>query len=88
MMFIELVEQVAAEQRLTKRQAMQLVRALLVAIKRAVAKDGRLALPGFGVFSIGSRKARLVLNPQTKEPMRLPAVRRPKFHASRNWKIR
>ena len=37
-----------------------------------IAKSGRCVIPGFGIFTIGTRAARVIVNPATKELMALP----------------
>ena len=54
-------------------------------LARAAARE-RISLPGFGVFRPGSRKARYILNPQTKRRMRLPKAYGVKFHPAEELK--
>ena len=42
-------------------------------IAKAIKKEKRFAYPGFGVFSVKTRKARMGVNPQTKEKIKIKA---------------
>ena len=44
-------------------------------IARAIRKDKRFWVPGFGTFSVRRRRARLGYNPNTQSPMTIPAAR-------------
>jgi nucleoid DNA-binding protein len=44
-------------------------------IARALRKDKRFWMPGFGTFSVRQRKARPGYNPHTNAKMRIPAFR-------------
>ena len=58
----------------TKRQAEDALSAVLDAIAAGVKQDAKgIQLIGFGTFKIASRAERMGRNPQTKEPMKIPA---------------
>ena len=42
-------------------------------ISKAVRKDRRFSYPGFGTWTVRTRKARMGVNPQTKKPIKIPA---------------
>ena len=44
-------------------------------IARAIRKDKRFWVPGFGTFSVRRRRARAGFNPRTNTPMTIPAAR-------------
>lgn len=45
-------------------------------------KAGRsLTLTGFGTFFMAERKARMGINPNTKEPLKVPGMPMPRFRA-------
>jgi DNA-binding protein HU-beta len=52
----------------------------------AAAQGERVHIPGIGVFTRRRRKARHIANPQTSEPMRLPAQASVGFKAARVWR--
>jgi DNA-binding protein HU-beta len=45
-----------------------------------------ISIPGFGKFSVVTRKARTGLNPQTKKKIKIPAKKAPKFTSSKTLK--
>jgi DNA-binding protein HU-beta len=53
---------------------------------KAVKKGGKVALVGFGTFSVSKRKARTGRNPQTGATMKIPARKVPKFSAGKAFK--
>ena len=61
----ELVEAVAEKAGLTKADATRAIEALFDTVKTAMVKGERVAIPGFGTFSVGERAAREGRNPQT-----------------------
>lgn len=56
-------------------------------VRLAVVKDGRLAIPGFGVFRLARHKRRRALNPSTGKGIRLPAFQTIRFRPSRNLRL-
>lgn len=69
----------AEEQGITKKEAQQRVDSVLNAVGSAVRAKGSLQLAGFGNFKITERKARTGRNPQTGEPVNIPAKAVVKF---------
>ena len=45
-----------------------------------------ISIPGFGKFSVVTRKARTGLNPQTKKKIKIPAKKVPKFTGAKALK--
>ena len=82
----ELVEVVAAQAQLTKKQAAEVMEIVFDNIGKAVRKDARFSYPGFGTWSLRSRKARKIRNPQTNEMMKLKASRTVGFRAAKELK--
>ncbi|HKV44566.1 MAG TPA: HU family DNA-binding protein [bacterium] len=52
----------------------------------ALKKGDRVRFPGFGSFRVSKRKARIARNPQTGEPVRVPARTVPRFTAAKELK--
>ena len=75
----ELVEKVAAAAGLTKADADRAIKALTEEITNALKKGDKVALPGFGTFSVGKRAARDGRNPQTGEVVHIKASKSAKF---------
>jgi DNA-binding protein HU-beta len=71
----------AQKTNLTKKQIAEVMDNLLgLATKEA--KNG-FVLPGFGKLVLANRKARMGRNPQTGEPLKIPAKRVVKFRLSK-----
>ena len=61
----ELIEKIAAEAGLTKKDAGKAFGATVSAITAALAGGEKVSVPGFGTFEIRARKARTGKNPRT-----------------------
>ena len=61
----DLIKAVAKGARLTKKAAGAAVDAAFEGLARAIKKEKRFQVPGFGTFTVRSRKARKGRNPQT-----------------------
>jgi DNA-binding protein HU-beta len=69
---------------LTKKQVVELMDQLLsLATKEA---KNVFVVPGFGRLVLANRKARMGRNPQTGEPIKIPAKRVVKFRLSKSLK--
>ncbi len=77
----ELVNAIAAEAKLTKVQAKDALEAALKAVGESLAKGDKVALIGFGTFSINEKGARTGVNPRTKAKINIPAKKVVKFKA-------
>jgi len=77
----ELVAAVAAKAGLTKVDAKKAIDAVTESIAEALKKGDKVALVGFGTFSVAKREARTGINPRTKEAIKIPAKKTPKFKA-------
>jgi DNA-binding protein HU-beta len=82
----ELVEAVAVSTRLTKKSATELIDVVFDNIGKAVKQDTRFSYPGFGTWTIRTRKARKIRNPQTNEIMKLKATRTIGFRPAKELK--
>jgi len=58
---------------LSKRLTGDIIDAVFENISKAVKKEKRFAYPGFGTFTVRSRKARKGRNPQTGEEIKIKA---------------
>lgn len=82
----ELVAAVAAKADLSKKEAEAAVSATLDAITEALADGDKVALVGFGTFSVKERAARTGINPLTKESIQIAASKAPAFKAGKALK--
>ncbi|UCD83401.1 MAG: HU family DNA-binding protein [Deltaproteobacteria bacterium] len=71
----ELVDSVAGTKGLdlSKRAVEEVIDAAFDNIAQAIKKEKRFSYPGFGTFSVRSRKARSGRNPQTGEKIQIKA---------------
>jgi DNA-binding protein HU-beta len=82
----DLVEKIAKDAALTKRQAEEAFRSLIGGIASSLKKGQRVTLVGFGTFSVSKRKARKGRNPQTGAPIKIAARKVPKFTPGKELK--
>ena len=71
---------------LSKKEAEAAVSATLDAITEALAEGDKIALVGFGTFSVKERAARTGINPLTKETIQIAASKAPAFKAGKALK--
>lgn len=77
----ELIDAMASEANLTKADAKRALDAFVGATTKALKKGDRVALVGFGSFSVAKRAARTGRNPKTNAPIQIPAKKVVKFKA-------
>jgi DNA-binding protein HU-beta len=82
----EIIARIARDAGLTKSDALKAVDALVDNVTKALKKGDKVTLVGFGTFAISRRKARAGRNPQTGEPLKIPARRAPRFAAGKALK--
>ena len=77
----ELIDAIAKEAKLTKVDAGKALDATTTVITKSLKKGERVALVGFGSFSIAKRAARTGRNPQTGKAIKIAAKKVAKFKA-------
>ena len=82
----ELVSEVAAKTKLTKKDVSEAVDAVFEAIQEDLAKGEKVQLIGFGTFEVRDRAARKGRNPQTGAEIEIPASKNPVFKAGKGLK--
>lgn len=82
----ELIDAVAAELEVTKKEAALAVQSVIGTISGEMNKGGKVSLVGFGTFEVTKRNERKCRNLQTQEEMTVPAKMAPKFRPSKNLK--
>lgn len=75
----ELVNRMAEEAAITKKQATIAIEAMIDEVSKYLKKGKRVTLVGFGTFTVIKRKARKGRNPATGESIRVPAKKVVKF---------
>ena len=82
----ELVEVVAKNAKLSKKQAGEVLAATIETIEKTVAKKQKVTLVGFGTFEARKRAARKGRNPQTGKEIKIAAKTVPAFSAGKKFK--
>ena len=77
----ELIEKIAAGSGLSKADAKKALDATVAAVKDALVAGDKIALVGFGTFSVAERPAREGINPAPKEKITIAAKKVAKFKA-------
>lgn len=80
---IDLVNAVAKEANLSKKNASAAVDAVVASIKTSLENGEEVTLTGFGKFEVRDRAARKGRNPQTGEELEIPATKVPAFKAGK-----
>ena len=77
----ELVHAISGEAKISQAEAHRAVDSLIDATTKALKKGDRVALVGFGSFSVAKRAARNGRNPQTGKAIKIAAKKVVKFKA-------
>jgi DNA-binding protein HU-beta len=77
----ELIEAVAKDAGISKALAGKVLDSTVDAITKSLGKGDRVALVGFGTFSVSTRKARTGRNPRTGKEIMIPATKVARFKA-------
>lgn len=75
----ELIEAVAKDADISKAKAQEVVEATFEKISKAIKKEKKFLVPGFGSFSVTKRKARKGRNPRTGEQIKIKASKSVRF---------
>jgi len=71
---------------MTKKGAAELVDSLFETIGKSIKKEGRFSYPGFGTWTVRSRKARKGRNPQTGAEIKIKASKTVGFKPAKELK--
>ena len=82
----ELIDAVAAGADVSKKDAGAVIDAMFAVVMENVAKGEKIAIPGLISFEQVDRKARKGFNPQTGEPIQIPASKAIKVTAGSKLK--
>lgn len=77
----DFIAAVGKEANVSKATAEKVLNTSTAILTKLLKKGDRLALPGFGTFSVTKRKARIGRNPRTGKEIKIPAAKVPKFKA-------
>jgi DNA-binding protein HU-beta len=77
----ELIEKIAADAEISKKQATAALDSFTDAVAKTLKKGDKVTLVGFGTFSVSKRAARNGRNPQTGAKIKIKAKKVAKFKA-------
>ncbi|HMK77391.1 MAG TPA: HU family DNA-binding protein [Thermodesulfobacteriota bacterium] len=77
----DLIASIGKEAKISKASAEKALNAFTNTVTKALKKGDKLALTGFGTFSVARRRARTGRNPQTGKEIKIPSTRVAKFKA-------
>lgn len=75
----ELIDAIAAESGLSKKDSKEALDALVKTVGETLKKGDNISLVGFGSFSVIQKAARTGKNPQTGKPIQIAAKKAVKF---------
>ena len=84
----ELIDNVhgALDGKLNKKETGSAVQAVFDALESGIKRDGRIAYPDFGTFTVKERAARQGRNPRTGEALTIPASKNVNFKPAPSFK--
>ena len=82
----ELVDAIAKETGLSKKDSEKAVKAFTEAVSKELKKKGKVQLVGFGTFESKVRPARTARNPRTGAEIKIKASKAPSFKAGKALK--
>ena len=82
----ELIDHIAKNADLSRAQAGKALSAALDGIKGALTDGDKVAIMGFGTFSVGERAGRQGVNPATKQPMEIQPYKVVRFKIGKSLK--
>ncbi len=82
----ELTVAMAEQAGISKKDAEKALKAFTDVVADELKKGGKVQLVGFGTFEVSERAAREGRNPQTKETIKIPASKAPRFKAGKALK--
>jgi DNA-binding protein HU-beta len=82
----ELAEKMAKDAGTSKAVAEKALNSFMDGVKKTLKKGNKVALVGFGTFSVSKRKARNGRNPRTGATIKIAARKVPKFSAGKAFK--
>jgi DNA-binding protein HU-beta len=82
----ELIDSITNATGQPKKAVSDVLNSTIDTIKTQVSKGERISLPGFGTFERRDRNARTARNPQTGDPITIPATQVPAFRAGSEFK--
>ncbi len=82
----QLVQKLADAASISKKQADTVLQTLVQVTVASVKKGDPVKIPGLGTFRKVQTKARMGRNPQTGEPIKIPARKKVRFSVAKSFK--
>ncbi len=82
----KLIETLARDSRLSKREIETVLTKLTNVVGQTIKKGEKVSITGFGTFDLGKRAARRGVNPQTGAEIHIPEMPMPRFRAGKRLK--
>lgn len=82
----DLINAIASKAKLTKKDSTSALNAFMTTVEESLKKGDKISLVGFGSFDVRKKAAKMGANPQTREPVKIPARRVPIFKAGKGLK--
>jgi DNA-binding protein HU-beta len=82
----ELIDTLASETQMSKRQVETVLSTFVSIVGRTIKKGNKVSVTGFGTFDLGKRAARRGVNPQTGKEIQIPEMPMPRFRAGKRLK--
>jgi DNA-binding protein HU-beta len=76
----------AEKHELPKKQMTEVVDALFDNLAKNLRKGAKIRVPGFGIFVVAKRAARMGRNPATGEPIKIKASKKVRFRPAKELK--
>jgi DNA-binding protein HU-beta len=82
----DVIAAIAGKSGITQKDASKMLNGFEQVVTEELARGGSVKIMGFGAFDVAERKEREGRNPQTREPMTIPASKAPRFRAGKALK--
>jgi len=82
----QLVAKLAEAGGVSRKQGDEVLNALIDTVVKSVKKGESVKIPGLGIFRLRKMKARMGRNPQTGEPIKIPARKKVGFSVAKTFK--
>ena len=82
----QLVAKLAEGGGVSRKQADDILNSLIDNVVKTVKKGESVKIPGLGIFRLRKMKARMGRNPQTGEPIKIPARKKVGFSVAKTFK--
>ena len=82
----ELIEAICEKNDLSKKAGGEIVDALFNTLQETIMAEGKFAYPGFGTFTVRTRKARTGIDPRTRQQIQIKESRTVGFKPAKAFK--